>query len=215
MKRRDVLKNIGLGTAGVAVSGNVLAKEVPPAVVNEDLPDSRNGQLKEEILYDRKLQAETFFDPHEMNTITVLSDIVIPADEVSGSASAAGVPAFIEFISKDMPEHQVPLRGGLMWLDTECRRQFGKRFTDLSKADQLKMVDQIAYPGKAKPEMSYGVTFFNRFRNLVVTGFFTSEMGVKDLDYKGNTPNVWDGAPEEELKKFGLSYANWEKHIKG
>ena len=48
--------------------------------------------------------------------------------------------------------------------------------------------------------------FFSTFRDLVITGYFTSEVGIKDLGYKGNQPNIWDGVPEEILKEHGLSY---------
>jgi gluconate 2-dehydrogenase gamma chain len=68
------------------------------------------------------------------------------------------------------------------------------------------MVDQIAYPEQAKPEMSQGVAFFSLVRNLTATGFFTSQMGIKDLGYVGNTPNNWPGVPDEVLKQYGLSY---------
>jgi gluconate 2-dehydrogenase gamma chain len=214
MKRRDVLRNIGLGTAGVAVSGKVMAREMEPKKVVEELPDARNGQQKVEIIHDQKLRAETFFNKHEMATIAVLADIIIPADNNSGSATDSGVPDFIEFIVKDMPYHQVPMRGGLMWLDLESKKQFGDKFIKLSKVNKLALIDQIAYPEDAKPEMSQGVTFFNKMRDLTATGFFTSEMGVKDLGYKGNTPNVWDGAHEDELKKFGLDYKEWSKTIR-
>ncbi|MFT6880328.1 MAG: gluconate 2-dehydrogenase gamma chain [Algoriphagus sp.] len=213
MKRRDVLKNIGLGTAGVVVSGNAIAHEVEPKKIVEELPDSRNGQLKEEILYEQKLKAETFFNKHEMATIAILADIIIPADTNSGSATDSGVPNFIEFIVKDMPHHQVPMRGGLMWLDLESKKQFGAKFIKLSKDNRMTLIDQIAYPEDAEPDMSQGVTFFNKMRDLTATGFYTSEMGVKDLDYRGNVPNFWDGADEEDLKKFGLSYDEWRKHV--
>jgi hypothetical protein len=213
MKRRDVLRNIGLGTAGVAVSGKVMAREIEPKEIVEELPDSRNGQLKEEILHEQKLKAETFFNKHEMATIAILADIIIPADNNSGSATDSGVPDFIEFIVKDMPHHQVPMRGGLMWLDLESKKQFGDKFIKISKTNKMALIDQIAYPADAKPDMSQGVTFFNKMRDLTATGFFTSEIGVKDLGYKGNTPNVWDGADEEDLKKFGLSYDEWRKHV--
>ena len=213
MKRRDVLKNIGLGTAGVAVSGKVVGQGNEVKKVVEELPDARNGQLKTEILHEQKLRAETFFNEHEMKTIGVLADIIIPKDATSGSATDSGVPDFIEFIVKDLPYHKIPMRGGLMWLDLESKRQFGNKFIKLSKSKRLAMIDQIAYPEEAKAEMSQGVSFFNRMRNLTATGFFTSEIGVKDLDYRGNVPNVWDGAPEDELKKFGLSYEEWRKHV--
>lgn len=210
MKRRDILKNIGLGTVGVAVSTDVLAQTKPKT--NPPTPVVANGRLKHEIEHDKALNSKKFFNLHELATITILCDIIIPADSKSGSASQAGVPAFIEFIVKDIPSHQTPLRGGLMWLDSESKRKFGKPFKNLLPKDRIEMVDLIAYPNKAKPEHSQGVSFFNLMRNLTATGFFTSEIGVKDLDYKGNTPNKWDGVPEEVLKQYNLSYQEWEKH---
>jgi len=156
--------------------------------------------------------AETFFTPHEMATITVLADIIIPKDEVSGSASEAGVPDFIEFIVKDMPQHKTPMRGGLRWLDLESSKRFQKAFKDCSAQQQIAVVDDIAYPEKAKPEMKQGVAFFNLIRNLTCTGFYTSEMGVKDLGYMGNKPNQWNGVPDDVLKQYGLAYS--EKELK-
>jgi hypothetical protein len=155
---------------------------------------------------------ETFFTPHEMKVITLLSDIIIPADAVSGSASQAKVPEFIEFIVKDMPEHQTPLRGGLRWLDVQSARRFDKSFVDVTDKQRLELVDLIAYPEKAAPEMKQGVSFFNLMRDLVTTGFYTSEMGVKDLDYKGNVPNQWNGVPDDVLKQYGYAYS--EKELK-
>lgn len=104
------------------------------------------------------------------------------------------------------------MRGGLRWLDVQCLKQYGKAFTDCDHQQQIAMVDQIAYPAKAKPEMKQGVSFFNLMRNLTLTGFFTSEMGVKDLGYAGNTPNRWNGVPDEVLKQYGLAYS--EKELK-
>jgi gluconate 2-dehydrogenase gamma chain len=217
MKRRDLLKNITLGTAGIAVAGNASAAEPKPAVnentIAEEIPEAADGKQGVEIAHDRKLMAETFFSEHEMKTIACLADIIIPADGKSESATDAGVPDFIEFIVKDMPYHQVPMRGGLMWLDAESRRQKGKAFIDLKSAERLAIVDQIAYPDLAKPEHSQGVNFFNLMRNLTATGFFTSEIGVKDLGYVGNVPNFWDGVPQDVLDKHNLSYADWEKHL--
>ncbi|MCP9769013.1 gluconate 2-dehydrogenase subunit 3 family protein [Lacihabitans sp. LS3-19] len=213
MKRRDILKNIGLGTAGVMVSGETIAQTKPKATPSKEIPEAENGRLRDEIIRDNKLKAEKFFTAHELATVTVLVDIIIPADAKSGSASQAGVPAFIEFIAKDMPYQQTPLRGGLMWLDNESKKQFSKKFVQLSASDRLKIVDLIAYPAKAKPEHSQGVSFFNLMRNLTATGFFSSEIGIKDLGYAGNTPNKWDGVPQEVLNQYNLSYTEWEKHL--
>jgi hypothetical protein len=112
----------------------------------------------------------------------------------------------MEFIMKDMPYLQTPTRGGIMWLDNESKKRFGKVFINASSKQQLELVDDIAYPDNAKPDMEYGVNFFNRMRNLTATGFFTTEMGIKDMDYKGNQANIWDGVPENVLKKHGMSY---------
>ncbi|MBA4145149.1 MAG: transcriptional initiation protein Tat, partial [Cytophaga sp.] len=62
------------------------------------------------------------------------------------------------------------------------------------------------WPEKAKPAMQYGVAFFNRMRDLTACGFFTSKIGIKDLGYAGNTPNQWDGVPEEVLAQYGVKY---------
>ena len=147
-----------------------------------------------------------------MTTITLLGDIIIPRDEVSGSASDAKVPEFIAFIVKDMPEHQVPMRGGLRWLDLQCLKRFEKAFKDCTPQQQIEMVDEIAYPKRAKPEMAQGVAFFTLMRNLTASGFYTTEIGVKDMGYIGNVPNQWNGVPEDVLKQHNLAYT--EKELK-
>jgi gluconate 2-dehydrogenase gamma chain len=131
---------------------------------------------------------------------------------VSGSASEAKVPEFIEYIVKDMPQHQTPLRGGLRWLDLQCLKKYEKSFVDCSSSQQIEMVDQIAYPAKAKPEMQQGVVFFNLMRNLTATGFYTSEIGVKDIGYAGSTPNQWNGVPQDVLDQYKVAYT--EKELK-
>lgn len=148
-----------------------------------------------------------FFSAHELATIAVLADIIIPADDVSGSATDAGVPDFIEFMVKDIPSYQTPMRGGLKWLDVQCQRRYGNVFAECESAQQLQLVDEIAYPAKAKPEMAQGVAFFDLMRNLTSSGFFTSEIGVKDIGYVGNKPGVWDGVPDDVLEAHGFKSA--------
>jgi hypothetical protein len=140
----------------------------------------------------------------------VLGDIIIPKDDKSGSASDAKVPEFIEFIVKDMPDHQLPMRGGLRWLDLQTLNRYNNPFKDCTDDQQIELVNEIAYPGKAKPEMQQGVAFFNRMRNLTATGFFTSKMGMDDLGYVGNKPNLWNGVPDDVLKQYGLAYTEKE-----
>jgi len=149
---------------------------------------------------------EQFFTNAEMKTITILANIIIQADGRSGSASDAKVPDFIEFIVKDRPDNQTPMRGGLRWLDIKSTKLFDKPFADASKDQQIELIDMIAYPEKAAPENTQGVSFFNLMRNLTATGFFTSKIGIADMDYKGNNPYAWDGVPDDVLKKYNLAY---------
>ena len=150
-----------------------------------------------------------FFTPHEYQTVRILVDLIIPRDERSGSATDALVPEFMDFIAHDLSGLQTPLRGGLAWLDLECGERLGKRFVELDEAQRRALLDDIAWPAKARPELSQGVAFFNRFRDLTATGFWSSKMGVEDLGYIGNTAVAeWKGCPDEQLKKLGVSYGD-------
>lgn len=149
----------------------------------------------------------TFFTPHEWQTVRVLADLVIPADERSGSATAAGVPEFMDVLMQDHPDRQTAMRGGLAWLDTECRERFGKTFVECAEAERRAVLDDIAWPDRARPALRHGVAFFNSFRDLTASGFWSSKMGVEDLRYMGNTAVPrWDGCPEAQLRKLGVSY---------
>src|SRR4051812_34989060 len=127
-----------------------------------------------------------FFSPHEYATVRMLVDIIIPKDERSGSATDAGVPEFMDFIMADDPGRQLAMRGGLAWLDRECQNRFDKTFITSTEAERTQVLDAIAWPKEATPPMSHGVAFFNSFRDLTASGFWTSKMGIKDLAYMGN-----------------------------
>lgn len=207
------MKLIATGAVAVpaAIAGCVTDDKKPAAKTAE--PVFNLDRNPDELKYEKELLAkERFFDEHEMATITLLCDLIIPKDEVSGSASEAGVPAFIEFIVKDMPQHQVPLKGGLRWLDLQCIKEYKNAFIGCTRAQQLEMADQLAYPEKAKPGMSQGVKFFSLMRDLTATGFYTSESGVKDLGYAGNLPTQWNGVPADVLAAYQLAYT--EKELK-
>ena len=210
MKRRNLLKSIGLTSLGLAgLSPQVKAAENIIAAENEGdkkkkAPWEPYGRTESEKERDSRLLSEQFFTPSELTTIAVLADIIIPRDSHSGSASDAGVPAFIEFMAKDKPELQTPLRGGLHWLDAQTKKRFGAVFTDCNQKQQTEMVEDIAYPGKVKPGMSQGVAFFNLMRNLTASGFWSSQIGIADLGYVGNVPNQWTGVPDDVLKQYGL-----------
>jgi len=217
MDRRDSLKALlvgGISTTVLLDACKQPAKEGAENTENKDAkgPDESDRMAEEKLVNKQLREAPKFFTTNEMATITILGDIIIPKDDVSGSASDAKVPDFIEFIVKDMPEHQTPMRGGLRWLDVQCLNRYGRPFKDCNHTQQMEMVDEIAWPKKAKPEMHQGVAFFNLMRNLTATGFYTSEIGVKDVGYKGNAPNQWNGVPDDVLKQYNMAYT--EKELK-
>jgi gluconate 2-dehydrogenase gamma chain len=229
MDRRKSLKALALGTVstGLLLDACKLADKKETTAKTEGVAatpgnnDSGINRMQEEAAHYKEVTSTTFFTPEEMATISVLADIIIPKDDVSGSATDAKVPDFIEFIVKDMPEHQVPMRGGLRWLDMQCFNRYKNAFTDCSKQQQIEIVEDIAYPVKdendkvvskkiIKPGYEQGISFFSLMRNLTATGFYTSEIGGKDVGYMGNTPNQWNGVPADVLKQYNLSYTDKE-----
>lgn len=208
MNRRDSLKALGLLAAGTAVlAQNSCNSKDNVAKTATDQTDKLPGVQDFEYDRTKKLEEEIFFDEHEMATITCLVDIIIPKDDISPSASEVGVPAFIEFIVKDIPEHKIPMRGGLKWLDIRAQKKYKKVFIHCENNQQIAIVDEIAYPSKAKPEVAQGVSFFSRMRNLTASGFYTTKEGIADLGYQGNRPGVWTGVPEDVLKAHGFNTA--------
>jgi gluconate 2-dehydrogenase gamma chain len=206
MKRRQVLQILGSTPAAAlalkSIAEGAEQKTAAPAASAEKTA-VKAGAAKGP-------HKPKFFTAHEYATITLLADIVIPKDDRSGSASDAGVPEYMDFSLSDtfadQPDRQTAMRGGLQWLDRESRTRFKKNFVDITSDQRTQLLDDIAYPKKAKPELSHGARFFTMFRDFVATGFFTSKIGIADLKYMGNAPYMWDGAPAEVLQKLGVSY---------
>jgi gluconate 2-dehydrogenase gamma chain len=197
MQRRDVLKALGAAPLAAGFSWS----------------DSEAGEALQRATAARQTATPSapykpvFFNEHEYETVRVLADLIIPRDERSGSASDAGVPEFIDFIVGDQPARQTAMRGGLAWLDYESVTRFDKRFIECAPAEQTAVLDDIAWPDRARPEMARGVAFFNSFRDLTAAGFYTSRMGIDDLQYKGNVyVRTWNGCPDEACQKLGVSY---------
>ncbi len=172
-----------------------------------------------------RLQAEAesapytpkFFTPHEWRTVRVLADIVIPKDERSGSATDAKAPEFVDFMLMDKETSEssrVQMRGGLAWLDNEMRSRFNADFVSATDAQRRAVLDDIAYPKRAKPELAAGVAFFDRFRSSIGAAFFSSNMGWQDLRYMGNVFNPgWNGCPPAATQKLGVSYAEYDASL--
>jgi len=206
MDRRENLKLLLTGTVATGFLLSTGCSQEDTKVAEKISGTGLYGRTTDEIAVDNKLMAETFFNEKEKNMVSILADIIIPKDETSGCATESGVPDFIEFMMKDYPKFQLPMRGGLMWLENLSLATFEKSFLEITAEQRIQLIDKIAYPDTAEEEMKFGVKFFNLMRNLTCTGFFTSQMGIKDIGYVGNRPNQWDGVPDEVLKKFNLSY---------
>ena len=187
---------------------------IPFAVAFRPLPEwldaaaaDQAARAAEEALAAGPPYTPKFFTPHEWRTVRVLADLVIPRDERSGSATDAGAPEFMDTILAAYPDQQTPMRGGLAWLDAESRRRFGTRFVESGGPGQRALLDDLAWPKRARAEMKPGAAFFSRFRDLVAAGFWSSPMGIADLQYRGNTAMAeWRGCPPEALRKLGVSY---------
>jgi hypothetical protein len=195
MNRREILGLLALTPLTTALNWSPEAVERARSVAARARQNPADVELK-------------FFTPREFETVKALSDLIIPKDERSGSATEAGAPEFMDFILSVYTDNQVSVRGGLAWLDTEMReRTGGKDFIAATPAQQTALLDDIAYPARARPELSHGVEFFTRFRDMTASAFFSSKMGVADLQYLGNTfVTQWDGCPPAALAKLGVQY---------
>ena len=155
-----------------------------------------------------------FFTPGEFKTVSTLADLIIPDDDHSGCATDAKVPEYMDWLMADSEtsrDSRVSMRGGLAWINLQASERFAKMFVACTDAQRREILDDIAWPMKAKPEMSQGVAFFNRFRDLTSSGFWSSRVGVKDLHYIGSTFNPnWNGCPPEALAKLGVTYAKFD-----
>jgi hypothetical protein len=146
-----------------------------------------------------------FFTAHEYATVGVLVDLIMPKDERSGSATDAGVPAFMDFMMIDQPRRQIAMRGGLAMIDRLAMDRFGKRFVNAGDPDRRALLDEIAYTSNPDRGLSQAIAFFSSFRDLTASGFWSTKMGVADLQYQGNVfVSEWNGCPDAALRKLGV-----------
>jgi len=189
VSRRDVLRSLAVG----ATAGSVLtmipaqAAEYAHSLVQKEKAASAAGKYMPK-----------FFPPHQYEALVSLCDTIIPKDEKSGGAVEAGAPEFIDLITSENLEFQTQLGGGLMWLDNHCTDEFGKVYMECTPEQRKTTLDLIAYRknGKARPELNQGIAFFAVLRNMTCDGFYTSKIGIADLQYIGNTSRTeFPGCP--------------------
>ncbi len=216
MDRRETLKSLLLAPLGpglIASTGCATGSDSASRITWTSLPRSYSyGRTADEQQRDAELFAETYFGDHELVTIAVLCDIILPSDHPNGGAMDAGLPEFVEFMVKDRENYKLPVRGGIAWLDYHAIENFGADFINISEPQRLQICDRIAWLDESDPELQPGIRFFSFMRDLTLTGYYTTAPGLRDLGYQGNSPNVWDGVPQDVLDKHGLSYEqDWLK----
>jgi hypothetical protein len=230
LDRRSLLKFLALGTAAGAGPGTLRGQTAPadpaavpadggattpvtgaatPAALNPAEAAARLTESDPNLTQPVKCPWPLVLTAPELETVTTLADVILPADDRSPAASAVGVPAFInEWVSAPYPVQKKDLdtvRGGLSWLNTESFDRFGTDFTKLSETQQTAICDDICFLPKAKPQHLTGARFFAAFRDLCASGYYTTSAGVEDLGYIGNRPSpTYDGAPKEILAKLGV-----------
>ncbi len=151
--------------------------------------------------------APKFFKPDEWKELRVLVDLIIPKDAKSGSATDAGVPEFIDWLGNDNPTSYAWTRDALRWIDGFAYNGYGHNFVKCTDTERKALLDQIAWPKKAKPEVADGVAYFNRLRDFTASGFYSSKIGVADIGYIGNVARPeWNGCPKPALDHIGVSY---------
>jgi gluconate 2-dehydrogenase gamma chain len=199
MKRISRRSALELLTAGPMAAAMVWT----PAEAQEahaHATQAREAAAKQATSYRRK-----FFTAHEYATVGVLVDLIIPKDDRSGSATEAGVPEFMDFMMIDQPRRQIAMRGGLALIDRLSEERFGKRFVACTDRERRQLLDEIAYTSNTDPGLSHAIAFFSSFRDLTASGFWSTKMGVADLQYQGNVfVSEWNGCPDAALKKLGV-----------
>lgn len=209
MDRRKSLQTLILG--GAAATTGVVFNSCKTETIDEAVAESTEkyfGRTPQELERLEKIQAEQLFNEHEMETIAALSVVILPPKEPHGGPIEAGVPELVEFMGKDIPTMAPTLLGGLMWLDHKSNTEFGTEFKSATLEQKKQICDEICWHDIEVPldKQALEIQFFYMMRGLTVTGYYTSKVGIADLGYKGNQPNVWDGVPQDVLDKHGVAY---------
>jgi gluconate 2-dehydrogenase gamma chain len=180
VSRRDILRSLMVGAAGGSVLQMIPAQaaEYAHALIQKEKAASAAGKY-----------VPKYFSAHQYETLTSLCDTIIPKDERSGGAVEAGAPEFIDLLTSENEKFQTRLGGGLMWLDNFCVDRYGKVYLECVPEQRKEILDLIAYRKNAKEnlELTSGVAFFAIVRNMTCDGFYTSKIGIADLQYIGNT----------------------------
>ena len=212
LSRRDAIRRIALAltAAGAATTG---ALDFASAQhVHKEVKSSKGAADD----YTPKLLTE-----HEFQTVTKLAELIVPADDRSGSAVDAGAPEFIDLLCSQNETLARTYTSGIGWLDARMRQRHNSTFVEASGEQQTEMLDLLveAQRGSKEPDVLWdrdyarfhdygmekrsdlgaGVRFFDWVRKMSVDAYYTSAMGIKDLGYIGNEALSEYTVPQEAI----------------
>jgi gluconate 2-dehydrogenase subunit 3-like protein len=189
ISRRDVLRTLVVGAAAGSVLRVIPAEAA--AYVHETILNEKSAAAGK--------YAPKYFSSAPYATLTALCDAIIPKDDRSGGAVEAGAPEFIDLLTSENEDFQLRLGGGLMWLDSFCTDRYANSYLACTPLQQKEVLDAIAFRRNAKtdPALSQGIHFFALLRNMTCDAFYTSKIGIDDLQYIGNTSvREFPGCPQ-------------------
>src|ERR1700682_2216385 len=180
ISRRAALKVIAVGV-GTASTLPILETH---ALGQHMHPDMQKGRAPGALV--PAVKGARFFNPHEMETIAAISDLIIPTDEHSPGARAAGVSGFIDLMVNESPNEIKALwRDGLAAVDRMCELQFSAAFNRAGQEHQISLLKTISR-NERRPK-TIEERFFVAIKSLTVDAYYTSPIGIhQDLQYKGN-----------------------------
>jgi len=194
ISRRDVLRRIGLTLMATGAIDRVSAQEVHHIALSAQAGVSA---------YTPKALTD-----HEYRTLEKLTDFIIPVENGKPGAVAAGAAAWIDILASENGQLKDIYTKGIAWVDGVMQKRGAADFLSASSADQTALLDQIAYRRNTSAELDPGIQFFTWARRMTVDAFYTSEIGIADIDYRGNRPQMTYPEPTDAiayaLKRSGL-----------
>ena len=215
------------GRRGNEVSRRVLLRRIALTVASAGVLDLKAGQHVHETVSQEKQRngdyAPQCFNAGEYATLQRLSELIIPADDRSGSALDAGAPEFIDVLANQNEELAGIFISGIFWLDREMGRRQAGRFTEAAEEEQIRLLDELAavadesaggliefhsapeyagfqdYTARPGERLGPGARFFVWARRLIVDAFYTSPIGFEDVEYKGNHFRTEYEVPQEAI----------------
>jgi gluconate 2-dehydrogenase gamma chain len=190
LNRRDILRTLAAGVAGGAVLQVIPAQAAAFAhqMVMQEKAASPTGQY-----------TPKYFTAAQYTTLVALCDAIIPKDDHSGGAVEGGAPEFIDLLTSENEDYALRLGGGMGWVEHFCMERYGSAYISCTSAQQKETLDLIAYRANARKDasLSQGVAFFAFLRKMTCDGFYTSKIGIDDLQYIGNVPRQsFPGCPD-------------------